>query len=77
MDAVGQAFAVLSEQPGAGSTRYRELRAIEGLRSWILTGFPYMVFYLHHDEVIDVIRLLHQHSAILAILQDSKGSTRT
>ena len=59
----------IEQFPGAGSPRYAELLELDGLRSVIIERFPYIVFYVERDDCIDVIRVLHQHQDMPAVLQ--------
>ena len=59
VDAVSDAMQLIGRQPGIGSPRLAHEVGIEGLRSWPLAGFPYLVLYLDHDDAVDVLRVLH------------------
>jgi toxin ParE1/3/4 len=54
--------------PGAGSSRYATPLSIEGLRFVIVERFPYLIFYLDREDRIEVLRVLHQHRDMPAIL---------
>jgi toxin ParE1/3/4 len=54
--------------PGAGSVRYATPLLIEGLRFVIVERFPYLMFYLDREDRIEVLRVLHQHRDMPAIL---------
>lgn len=56
--------------PAAGSPRYAELLDLDGLRSVVVERFPYIVFYVERDDCVDVIRVLHQHQDLPAVLQE-------
>lgn len=70
LDNTESAFDLLAQRPGIGSQRFTHLLPSDRLRSWALTGHPYLVFYLETDHSIDVIRLLHTRRDIPAILAD-------
>lgn len=74
---VDAALHHIEQHPGTGSPRYGELFNTPGLRSWLVSRFPYMLFYVEHDKYLDVIRVLHQQSDIPIQLQsdlpDSAG----
>lgn len=70
IDSVDQALLHIGRQPGSGSPRYGELLNTPSLRSWVISRFPYVLFYVEHDAYLDVIRLLHQQQDIPAQLQD-------
>ena len=60
LDAVGDAVALLLENPHAGSPReFRSPRA-QGIRSWSPQGFPnHLIFYRVSVGDIEVVRFLH------------------
>jgi toxin ParE1/3/4 len=62
------AVAHVARHPGTGSRRYAKLIKNAELRFWTLKPFPYAVFYLERDDVIDVLRVLHQAQDIPAHL---------
>jgi toxin ParE1/3/4 len=68
VDALDKAFGLLSRQPGIGSPRYAHELNLPGLRSWPLSGFPYLLLYMEHDDAVDVARVLHGASDIPATL---------
>jgi toxin ParE1/3/4 len=59
IDAVEQAFVHIGSQPASGSPRYAHELNLPGLRSWPLSAFPYLVFYVAQDTYVDVWRVLH------------------
>jgi toxin ParE1/3/4 len=59
IDAVENAFDLISRQPGVGSPRLGLELRIPELRSWPLTGFPHLVLHLEHEDAMDVVRVLH------------------
>lgn len=59
IDAVEQAYSRISRHPATGSPRYAHELNLPGLRSWPLTRFPHLVFYVERPEHIDVWRVLH------------------
>jgi toxin ParE1/3/4 len=68
VDALDKAFAHIGRQPGTGSPRYAHELNLPGLRSWPLTRYPYLVFYIERDDHIDVWRELHAKRDIPAWL---------
>lgn len=74
VDALERAFAVIGEQPAAGSQRYSHELDIPGLRSWPLHDYPHLVFYLEREDHVDVWRILHGQRDIPVWLQ-SRGDT--
>jgi toxin ParE1/3/4 len=59
VDALEKAYRLVSIRPTTGSPRYAHELDLPGLRSRKLAGFPYLVFYLEHEDHIDVWRVLH------------------
>lgn len=69
LDAVEQAFSLLAERPEIGSSRFAHL--LPGLhpRLWPMTGYPYLIFYVERDGVVEIIRVLHSrrdHPSVLS-----------
>ena len=59
LDALESAFRDLREHAVAGSQRYAFELDLPGLRSWLVNGYPYIVFYLDNADYVDVWRILH------------------
>ncbi|MCY3881170.1 MAG: type II toxin-antitoxin system RelE/ParE family toxin [Chloroflexi bacterium] len=70
LDALELAFERMAEHPSSGSPRYASVLGIAGLRSWNVTGFPYLVFAVEEEDVVNVWRVLHTSSDIAAWLQE-------
>jgi toxin ParE1/3/4 len=70
--ALEKATAQISRQPGIGSPRYALELQIPGLRHWRLNRFPYTLFYMEHDDHLDLIRLVHMARDIPATLQSDE-----
>lgn len=68
VDSFDAALNHLSKHPRTGSPRYATELELPGLRSWPLDGFPYPVFYVVADDVVDVWRVLHAHRDVPAWL---------
>jgi toxin ParE1/3/4 len=74
IDAVEETLEAITLAPEAGSTRASLLLDLPGLRSWIVGSFPWTIFYVHGDGVVDVWRILHQRMDIPAWLdQDPRA----
>lgn len=69
--ALARAFTQIGRQPVAGSPRYAHALSLPGLRSWPLTRYPYLVFYVEHDDFIDVWRVLHQERDLPAWMMEA------
>ncbi|MEK0417948.1 MAG: hypothetical protein RI949_1954 [Pseudomonadota bacterium] len=72
IDALEQAYARISRHAGTGSSRYAHELNLPGLRSWPLTRYPYLVFYVDRFDHIDVWRVLHGHRDIPVWMQESE-----
>jgi toxin ParE1/3/4 len=70
IDALEQALTHLSRQPATGSPRYAHELNLPGLRSWPLTRYPYLVFYVVQSDHVDVWRILQAQRDIPAWMQD-------
>jgi toxin ParE1/3/4 len=70
VDALEDAYDLLGRPPAIGSFRYAHALGIPGLRSWSLSRFPYLVFYVEREDHIDVWRVLHGYRDIPALMQE-------
>jgi toxin ParE1/3/4 len=52
---------MIGKTPRIGSPRYSHELNIAGLRFQKMGRFPYLIFYVEHEEYIDVLRVLHEH----------------
>lgn len=57
--ALEKAVAQVERQPGIGSPRYGHELGIPMLRHWGLSRFPCLLFYIEHDDHLDLIRVVH------------------
>jgi toxin ParE1/3/4 len=71
VDALEQAYAHIGRHPATGSPRYAHELNLPGLRSWPLTRYPYLVFYVEHADRIDIWRVLHGQRDIPTWMQSS------
>jgi toxin ParE1/3/4 len=46
---------------------------LPGLRSWPLTRYPYLVFYVERSDHVDVWRVLHGQRDIPGWMQEPDG----
>jgi toxin ParE1/3/4 len=66
------AISHLTRYPFSGSLRFGYELEIPDLRSWSLTNFPYLIFYLPDEDHLDIWRVLHAKRDIPAhLLPDS------
>ena len=70
VQALEQAYAHISRNPAAGSSRYAHELSLPGLRSWMLDRYPHLIFYVERDDHIDVWRVLHGQRDIPAWMQE-------
>lgn len=73
IDALQKAYGHIGRHPATGSPRHAHELNLPGLRSWPLTRYPYLVFYVEHSDHIDVWRVLHGQRDIPAGLRDPEG----
>jgi toxin ParE1/3/4 len=69
VDALEKAYRHISRHPSSGSSRYGIELNLPDLRSWLLRGFPHLVFYVEAKDRIDVWRVLHSARDIPAWMQ--------
>ena len=74
VDAVERAVAQIGRSPHSGSLRFSYELEIPDLRVRPLARFPYLVFYVVGDEVVDVWRLLHTRRDIPTAMGDEIGT---
>lgn len=70
VDALEQIFDHIARHPASGSTRYALELNLPELRSWPLSRYPYLVFYVERTDHVDVWRVLHAQRDIPAWMQD-------
>lgn len=59
IDALEKAYTHIGRHPATGSSRYAHELDLPGLRFWPLPRYPHLVFYVEHENHIDVWRVLH------------------
>ena len=74
VDGLEQAFAAIGRDPASGSSRYAHELNLPGLRHRAVKRYPYLIFYVEHDDNIDVWRVLHAQRDIPAWMQDPRNS---
>ena len=70
VNAIERAFAHVQRAPATGSPRRAHELNIPGLRSWVCTRYPYLVFYMLLPDRIEVWRVLHAQRDIPAWLAE-------
>ena len=63
----------IGEQPESGSPRYAHELGIPGLRFLSTGRFPYLIFYVSREAVVDVWRVLHGARDIPAWMRELGG----
>ena len=74
VDDVEGAFGQTGRSPQSGSLRFAYELEIPGLRVRPLARFPYLVFYVVGDGVVDVWRILHTRRDIGSAIGDENGT---
>jgi toxin ParE1/3/4 len=72
--ALEQAYVHIGLHPASGSPRYAHELSLPGLRSWSLSHYPQLVFYVEQDDHINVWRVLHGQRDIPVWLVESQDS---
>jgi toxin ParE1/3/4 len=68
-DAANESFSFLARSPGVGVLRESANPAFAGVRIWRVSGFEkHLIFYRPNEDGIEVVRVLHGHRDIEAIL---------
>ncbi len=74
IDAIKRAVGQIARSPQSGSLRFAYELEIPDLRVRPIARFPYLVFYVTSEDVVDVWRVLHTKrdipSAIVGDLDD-------
>ena len=74
IDALERAYAHIGRYPATGSSRYGHELNLPGLRSWKLSHYPYLIFYVEREDFVDVWRVLHGQRDIPAWLSTEFGT---
>jgi toxin ParE1/3/4 len=70
IDELGRAFRRIERNPGIGSTRYALELGLPDLRSWPFRRYPHVVFYVEHEDHVDVWRVLHGQRDVPVQMRD-------
>lgn len=65
-DAVGRIAAF----PQSGSPQHEFVLGVDGLRTWRVRGFHYLVLYIDRDEFVDLWRVLDGRRDLGLLLND-------
>jgi toxin ParE1/3/4 len=74
VEAVERAIGQISRSPNSGSLRFSYELEIPHLRVRPLARFPYLVFYVVSDQVVEVWRILHHRRDIPTAMGDEIGT---
>lgn len=69
VEALEESLDHLALHPHTGSLRFAFDLGIRDLRSWRLPRFPYLIFYIGADDLVDIWRILHASRDIPASLR--------
>jgi len=72
IDELEQAYRHLGRHAATGAPRYAHELNLPGLRSWSLSRYPHMVFYVEQADHVEVWRVLHGARDIPAWLLDTE-----
>jgi toxin ParE1/3/4 len=73
IDALEKAYDHMARHPASGSTRYASELALPGLRTWPVSRFPYIVFYVDRANHVDVWRVLYAERDVAAWLREPEA----
>ena len=74
MDDLERSLFHISRNPVTGSNRYAHELNLPGLKSWTLSRYPYLVFYVERPDHIDVWRVLNDQRDIPAWMREAAGA---
>ncbi|MBA2280434.1 MAG: type II toxin-antitoxin system RelE/ParE family toxin [Acidimicrobiia bacterium] len=72
IESLEQAIGRIQRSPHVGSLQFSYELAIPELRALGTKRFPYLIFYVPHDDSIDVWRVLHTRRDIPNTLTDER-----
>jgi toxin ParE1/3/4 len=72
IDALEDAYEHIGANSAGSSPRWGQELNLAGLRSRKLKRYPYLVFFMVHEDHIDVWRILHAQRDIPAWLQNTE-----
>jgi len=68
IDSLQKAYLHLGQYPQSGSSRHAHDLDLPGLRTWPVSRYPFIVFYLEQADHLDIWRVLHSQRDIPAWL---------
>jgi toxin ParE1/3/4 len=73
VDELERAYRLIAARPATGSPLYGHELGLPGLRHRRLKRFPYLIFYIEHDDHVDVWRVLHAQRDIPVRIGEPHG----
>lgn len=70
LEAADAAFASLAERPTIGRVYDPDNPRLAGVRTFLISGFPHLIFYRPLDDGIEVLRVLHGARDLPRVLQE-------
>ena len=70
IDALEEAYLHISRLPASGSPRYGHVLDVPNLRTWPVSGYPYLILYAEREQSIHIYRVLHTARDIPESLAD-------
>jgi toxin ParE1/3/4 len=70
VDELQQAYETIKRNPDSGSPRLEVELGMPGVRSWALSRYPYLVIYVRHPELVDVVDVPHTRTNYVTALVD-------
>lgn len=68
LDSVEATIDLLLDNPRAGRVREFECQVVQDIRSLVLDGLPYVIFYRAHPDELEIVRLLHGARDLLRLV---------
>ncbi|WP_046899403.1 type II toxin-antitoxin system RelE/ParE family toxin [Gluconobacter oxydans] len=76
VQALQDAYSFIAAWPDTGSLRYAYELALPGLRLHRIKKYPFIVFYLHRADHVDVWRVLHTRRDLPAWMTEPDADER-
>lgn len=70
LDAVQAAHDLIAQASGVGAPGLGLEMGMQGLRTWRIAGFPYLVLYLDDENSVEIVRFLHAFRDVPKALTD-------
>ncbi len=73
IDALEDAYRLISSRPATGSPLYGHELGLPGLRHRRLKRYPFLIFYIERDDHVDVWRVLHAQRDLPARMREPQS----